>query len=85
MTTRAPEWTEEDRSLVMAFLDYEMLVCRGCGGFLPETTDPDNEDQYVAELPHRCHRCDALGRQQDAYQDAKQRSALALWPVHRKE
>ncbi|MFC5112634.1 hypothetical protein ACFPN7_01585 [Amycolatopsis halotolerans] len=85
VTTRSPEWTNEDRSLVKAFLEYEALTCRGCGGFIPETTDPGNEGKYEADLPHRCHRCDALGKQQEAYADAPQRSALMFWPVHLKE
>lgn len=85
VTTRGPEWTAEDRAMVFAFLDYEHLVCNGCGGFLPETTDKASEGQYVADLPHRCHRCDALGKQQEAYADVKRPSALKIWPVHRKE
>ncbi|WP_037355406.1 hypothetical protein [Amycolatopsis orientalis] len=69
----------------MAFLEYEALVCHGCGGFLPETTDADNAGKYVADLPHRCHRCDALAKQQEAYADSPQPNALKVWPVHLKE
>lgn len=69
VTTRTPEWTELDRSQVLAFLDYEALTCVGCGGFLPETTAEENEGAYVAEPPGRCYRCDALERQRKEYDD----------------
>ncbi|WP_093573037.1 hypothetical protein [Amycolatopsis rubida] len=81
VTTRTPEWTDTDRSLVLAYLDYERLVCRGCGGYLPETTSPDNEGSYHAEPPHRCHRCTAIEKQRKDYEDAPQPSALVVWPA----
>lgn len=83
VTTRTPEWTETDRSTVLAYLDYEDLTCT-CGGFIPETTDPDNEGAYVAERPQRCWRCDAIERQRADYDgddSVKFPSALKVWPV----
>lgn len=69
--------------MVRAYLDFEHLTCAGCGGFLPDTTDPDNEGRYVAEPPHRCHRCDALERQRKEYDDDSVQfpRALVVWPV----
>lgn len=82
-TTREPEWDDEERAKVLALLDYEGMQCPGCGGHLPETTDPDSS--YTTDLPHRCFRCDAIQKQQEKYKDTKRPSALALWPAYRKD
>jgi hypothetical protein len=70
---------------VLAWIDYERSLCSGCGGYLPETTDPENESRYKAGLPHRCHRCDAVQSRQADYRDAKNPSALRIWPVELKK
>lgn len=63
-------------------MEYEGQKCPGCGGFLPETTDPDQ--RYVAGLPHRCYRCDAVQKKQGEYRDQKNVEALQVWPVEPK-
>jgi hypothetical protein len=68
---------------VLGFLDHEALTCRGCGGYLPETTDPEN--RFVTDLPHQCYRCTAVHARQDEYKDSKHSRALVTWPVHKKE
>src|SRR5690606_3854254 len=60
VTTREPEWDDESRAYVLALAEYERSVCGGCGGWLPETTDPKNEGRYVSKGAIRCHRCDVL-------------------------
>ncbi|GAB3376208.1 hypothetical protein [Amycolatopsis echigonensis] len=67
--------------MVLAYLEYEALVCAGCGGYLPETTHADHEGGYVAGAPHRCHRCTAIEKQREDYEDAPHRSALVVWPA----
>lgn len=41
---------------MLALAAWRSRRCPGCGGDLAETTDPDNEEQYLAEAI-RCHRC----------------------------
>ncbi|MFF4600552.1 hypothetical protein [Amycolatopsis sp. NPDC001319] len=68
--------------MVLAYLDFEQLSCVGCGGYLPETTDVENEGRYVAEPPGRCHRCDAIERQRKEYEDDETvpfPRALVVW------
>jgi hypothetical protein len=71
--------------LVLGYLGYESLVCRGCGGYLPETTDYDNSGRYISEPPNQCYRCTSVHRMQDDYKDHKHSKALVSWPVHLKE
>lgn len=73
------EWDEQQRAYVRALLEVEATTCSGCGGHLPETTDPDST--YTATLPYRCKRCDVIAAKQDDYKDAKHPQALRLWPV----
>lgn len=81
MTRREPEWTEAERGKVLALLDYEGQCCPGCGGYLPDTTDPANQFAYEADNPNRCHACTALQVKQGAYSEQKYAQALVQWPV----
>lgn len=54
-----------------------------CGQPLSETTAPDAEGNYVAELPLRCHACDAIDLKQEDYKDVKRPGAL-LWRARRR-
>jgi hypothetical protein len=47
---------------------YEDELCPRCGGNLAETTAPENEDRYVAELPLTCHRCVGFARDHEKYE-----------------
>lgn len=60
VTTREPEWDDEDRELALGLLAYEADLCPGCKQPMAETTDPANEGRYVADLAIRCHRCTAV-------------------------
>lgn len=81
VSTREVEWDDEERARVLALLDYEAQQCSGCGGYLPDTTDPDGK--WVAGLPSRCFRCDAVQRKQQDYRESQNPAALTVWPVHR--
>lgn len=70
---------------MLAFLLVQQLTCSGCGGHLPDTTAPDADGAYVAELPVRCHRCTAIGVQADAYHIPTVPQPQALrYPTRRK-
>jgi hypothetical protein len=64
---------------VLALIDYEAQQCSGCGGFLPETADPDAS--YEAKPPGQCYRCKALKKQQKEYADQPGADSLRIWPV----
>src|ERR1700753_1099224 len=57
--TASPEWTDEDREAALDLAVYESDLCPGCGYPMSETTAPENENQYITDLPIRCHRCTA--------------------------
>lgn len=44
---------------MLALARYRAMTCPGCGGWLPDTTDPSADDDYVIADPVRCHRCTA--------------------------
>ena len=72
------EWTHDDRDLAVALALYEADCCPGCGGHLPETTNPDNEEQYRAAVQARCHKCTALAIAQIGAQKMPHPGALLL-------
>lgn len=83
MTTREAEWNEEQRGFVLAYLTYEAQVCHGCGGWLPETTNGDNDGRYQVGTPGRCYRCTAIHKKQEGYEKQSPRE-LVLWPAELK-
>jgi hypothetical protein len=68
---------------MLALQEWREARCRGCGGDLAETTDPDREDGYRPLLPVRCHRCTALSRSEETYRKADAPHPHAL--IHRVE
>ena len=80
VTTREPEWDDESRAYVLALAEYERSVCGGCGGWLPETTDPKNEGRYVSKGAIRCHRCDVLHAARSA---EEAHPAHVAWPIEK--
>lgn len=70
------EWTVEDREAALALQDYEASLCSGCGQPLEETTKPEREYAYKAQLPIRCHYCTAASRGQAEYDDSEHSHAL---------
>lgn len=81
MTTREPEWDEEQQGLILALLLVRGMTCDGCGGHLPDTTAEDAD--YVADLPYRCHKCTAIAQKADEYREAPHAQALR-YPTRRK-
>lgn len=69
-------WDPNDRAAALGLLEYERSLCPGCRDDLAETTKPENEDKYVADLPIRCHRCTASERASEAYRESPQPGAL---------
>lgn len=64
---------------MLALAEREALSCRGCGGWLPETTDKQNDDRYVSH-PTRCHSCTAQSIAQDAHAKGKhEHLGAVLW------
>lgn len=78
MTSREAEWDQEQRDLVLGLLEYEAQVCHGCGGWIPETTNGENDGRYVVDPPGRCFRCKAIHAKQEDYEKQNPRS-LVIW------
>jgi hypothetical protein len=77
---REPEWSQDDRDQFEALVMYESLVCRGCGGWLPDTTDPN----HAALVEHgKCYGCQSLainGRDNEAkHKDEKPAPGRPFW------
>lgn len=83
VTTREPEWDEEQQALMLAHLMHERLTCSGCGGHLPDTTDPKADGAYIADEPIRCHRCTAIAMRAEQYRESPQPQAL-MFPTRRR-
>jgi hypothetical protein len=72
------EWDEEQQAIMLALHRYRELVCKGCGGWLPETTAAEAEDRYAVEAPVRCHCCAAYSRARDRVQEMSRPESLLL-------
>jgi superfamily II helicase len=73
-----PGWTEEDRKAALELAVYESELCPGCGHPMSETMAPENEFQYKADLPFRCHRCTTTELAMERYQEHPAASALYM-------
>ena len=71
-----PEWSPEDRALMLALAEHEANICPNCGQPLDEAMDPDNEGRYRLSLPTRDHACTALAQFSKAYQHSDVPEAL---------
>lgn len=67
---------------MLALQAYENSCCTGCGGFLPDTTDPKSEEAFRVEAA-RCHRCTAIAQEADGYKENDHPQAL-LYRVERR-
>jgi len=79
-----PLWTDSDRAWALALLQVEDEVCKGCGQLLSESTDPELEEAWAAEVL-RCHACTAAGHRAEAFQRAGGDQHGANVHVHRRE
>lgn len=80
MSASTPEaaWTQDDRDLAVALLDWEADLCAGCHTPLAETTAAENEENYRVEVGARCHKCTALAQMEKTVQDKAHPSAILL-------
>lgn len=60
----------------MALTQFEALLCPNCGQPLPESMDPETEDDWIAGLPSRCHACTAIAHRAKDYENAIAPQAL---------
>lgn len=66
---------------MLALAEQKALACRGCGGWLPETTAIENDGQYALPEPMRCHSCTVQAIAQENHaKDARQPHAVH-WPT----
>jgi hypothetical protein len=73
-----PDWLEEDRRAALDLAEWEANLCPGCREPLSETTDPGNEERYVATLAARCHRCTATEQFTKTLEERPNPSALLV-------
>lgn len=78
VTRREPEWDGQQRELMLAYLRYKDLVCHGCGGWLPETTQRD-EEEYDVDSPWRCGQCTALMKARERYAKDRDHVEATRW------
>jgi len=83
VTTREPEWSDEDVAWLLALAEYRDRRCPSCGGDLEECTAPEAEGGFEVPPPMRCHAKTALEIAQAEYTDTPQPGAL-LWRVKRR-
>ncbi|MFG3710126.1 hypothetical protein [Micromonospora sp. NPDC047730] len=84
MTTRDPEWSEEDVAWLLALAAYRDARCPACGGDVEECTSPASDGAFEVPAPTRCHAKTALEIAQKTYAETPQAGAL-LWRVkHRR-
>ena len=53
MTVREPQWTDNDRALVRALLDYRANICPLCGRQSDVCQDPTTARTWQV-IPHTC-------------------------------
>jgi hypothetical protein len=73
-----PDWLEEDRRAALDLAEWEAGLCPGCHHPLAETTLRENDEQYVATLAARCHRCTATEQFTKTLEDRLYPSALLV-------
>lgn len=78
ITTREPEWDEQERAWMLALADYESRICPLCGRPLSVCTDPANEGKVKAALPRRCFFTTAVEQAREPYNHGKAKNANAL-------
>lgn len=83
VTTREPEWTEQDRGEILALALYRSQLCPLHGGPLDECTFEGAEARFEVPLPTRCRAQDLLLIHQAARDNTDRPEAL-LWSVIKK-
>lgn len=62
------DFTEDDLASALDWQAGQANICNGCGGWLDETTHPDNDGKYDGQLI-ACHKCAVGDRVERAYRD----------------
>lgn len=78
MTTREPEWDEQERAWFLALAQYEAGLCPLCGRHVSICTAPGAEGRIHVPPPTRCHVTTAIERAREPYKGGKARYAGAL-------
>lgn len=78
-STVEAEWDEQEQGWMLALYAHRATLCPRCNGSLVETTKPEHEYAYEADLPYTCHRCTAFARSYATYEDQPNAQTL----IHR--
>lgn len=70
------EWDEQQQAHMLALAMYRDSLCPNCRGYLPDTTAPEADDDYVCGPPHVCNRCLALDIAAGSYTEDPHPSSL---------
>ncbi|WP_261994319.1 hypothetical protein [Streptomyces sp. t39] len=79
-----PLWTDEDRAWALALADVERDVCPDCGHPWSETSRPEAEGTYRAELL-RCHACAAGATTAHTFEQSNGDTRGIHLSIHKKE
>lgn len=84
VTCREPEWDEEERAWMLAWLTYDANVHEACGHYLPDSTALEGDEGYEVPEAIRCHACTARVQAFARYSESPAPEAL-LFPARRRE
>lgn len=76
VTTREPEWDDEQREQMVALGIYEDTLCAVCGGPVEDCQSPEAEREWEGVPPVRCHKTDAIIRYQNKASEYERPRAL---------
>lgn len=60
VTTREPEWDEQERAWFLALAEFESRPCPNCGRPTSVCTDPASEGRWAVPPPMRCYPTTAI-------------------------
>lgn len=78
VTTRMPEWDDEQRGWMLALAVYRAGLCPLCGRPLSVCADPESEGEWTVPPARRCQVTTALRIAAPTYKDSPQPEALLL-------
>jgi hypothetical protein len=82
VTTREPEWTEQDRAEVLALDEYRAMFCPcGCGFLASDTTSPWQTGPEFDATHTTCRAQAALAEARAAAADRKQDDRAWFWSI----
>lgn len=77
VTTREPEWDEQERAWMLALAEHESRLCPLCGRPLSVCTDPATEGRWKTAPPTRCYATTSVIQARKPY-DEKSAEPRAL-------